>query len=239
MAEVGELLPELDDLWASRVRDTAAADGVYATLREAIALGRLKPGDRLPEEGLARRFGISRTPVREAILRLEVERLATRIPRRGLVVRTMSEDEVRQFYEVRIGLDSLAARLAVLHSLPADRVELRWVNQRLAEVAARNGDVEEMDMLTRQFHDALYRATHNSIFLDLTRQINDRVRGFGGSTFTHPGWATQVVTEHEGIIAAIEAGNADQAERLARDHKTNARTVRMTLLRTDGGSSSS
>src|SRR3954454_8143439 len=97
-----------------------AADSVYLTLREAIVDGQLEPGDSLIEWHVARQFGTSRTPVREALLRLEAEGLAFRVPRRGLVVRQLSEHEVLEVYAVRLELEGLAAREAAREALASD-----------------------------------------------------------------------------------------------------------------------
>src|SRR6185369_4147964 len=97
-----------------------AADSVYQTLREAIVEGRLHAGDSLIEWHVARQFGTSRTPVREALLRLESEGLAYRVPRRGLIVRQVTEHEVLEVYAVRIELEALAAREAAREAEPAD-----------------------------------------------------------------------------------------------------------------------
>jgi DNA-binding GntR family transcriptional regulator len=218
-------------LWAAR-SNAAAGDAVHQTLREAIMSGRLRPGDHLAEEYLARQFGVSRTPVREAILRLETEQLAERVPRRGLVVRDVPEREVLEVYTVRTSLDALAARLAATQSLPAERAQLRWINQQLAEAAGR-GDDAAMAELNIQFHEAICEAAHNGMLLRFTRQIHDWVHRFGETTFSYPGRAPTAVAEHERVLEAIEAGDADAAEQLARDHMISARQVRMAMLRRD------
>jgi DNA-binding GntR family transcriptional regulator len=223
--------PALDDLWAAR-SNAAAGDAVHRTLREAIMSGRLRPGDHLAEEYLARQFGVSRTPVREAILRLETEQLAERVPRRGLVVRGIPEREVLEVYTVRTSLDALAARLAATQSLPADRAHLRWVNQRLAEAAGR-GDDSAMAELNIQFHEAICEAAHNGMLLRFMRQIHDWVHRFGETTFSFPGRAQTAVAEHERVLEAIEEGDAAAAEQLARDHMISAQQARIAMLRRD------
>jgi DNA-binding GntR family transcriptional regulator len=192
--------------------------------------GRLRPGDHLPEEHLARQFGVSRTPVREAILRLETEQLAERIPRRGLVVRGVPEREVLEIYTVRASLDALAARLAAIQSLPADRAHLRWINQQLAEAAGRGEDTA-MAGLNIRFHEAVCEAAHNGMLLRFMRQIHDWVHRFGETTFSYPGRPQAAVAEHEHVLEAIEAGDPDAAEQLARDHMISAQQVRMEMLR--------
>src|SRR5918911_5450277 len=118
----------LRELWLAHAGAGAAADAAYTTLREAILSGHLRPGDRLAEEQLAREFGVSRTPIREAIFRLEAEHFAIRLVRRGLVVRTIPEEQVLEVYTVRASLDQLAARLAAEHATAPDRSRLHWLN---------------------------------------------------------------------------------------------------------------
>src|SRR5689334_4104303 len=138
---VGDRLAALTTAWEAHASVLNAADSVYSTLRAAIVDGRLDPGDSLIEWHVARQFGTSRTPVREALLRLETEGLAFRVPRRGLVVRRISEHEVLEVYAVRVELEALAAREAAREAQPSDIAQLRWVNQRLSE-AIKQGDIE-------------------------------------------------------------------------------------------------
>ena len=220
----------LGALWAEFGRGQPAADGVYATLREAIVSGRLRAGERLGEEYLARSFGVSRTPVREAILRLETEHLALREERRGAVVRGIREQEVLEVYAVRAALDGLAAELAASMADPADHARLRWLNDRLADAAARS-EFQTMAELNIQFHEALCEAARNTTLLRFMRQIHDWVRRFGQTTFAVADRAGQAVAEHRAVLDAIERGDAALAERLAREHMNRAREVRLAMLR--------
>jgi DNA-binding GntR family transcriptional regulator len=210
-----------------------AADGVYVALREAIVAGRLQPGDRLGEVELARHFGVSRTPVRQAIFRLETEHFAERLAQGGLAVRGITEPEVLEIYTVRATLDGLAASLAARSALPADHARLRWLNDRLREAHTRQ-DFSVLAELNIQFHEALCEAAHNDILLHFTRQLHDRVRRFGPTTFSVPGRAAAALAEHVALIDAIESGTPETAEQRAREHMQAAREVRLALLRTGG-----
>jgi DNA-binding GntR family transcriptional regulator len=211
-------------------RRRPAADVVYAALRDAIVAGELRPGDRLAEEELARHFEVSRTPVREAIFRLETERLAERLARRGLVVRGITAAEVLEVYTVRAALDGLAAGLAAVAGLPADHARLRWLNDRLGEASARQ-DFPVVAELNIQFHEALCEAAHNGMLLQFTRQLHDWVRRFGTTTFSVPGRAASALAEHVALVEAIEAGTPEVAERRGRAHMIGAREVRLAMLR--------
>jgi DNA-binding GntR family transcriptional regulator len=211
---------------------SAAADAVYDALREAIVAKRLMPGDRLAEEQLARQFGVSRTPVREALLRLETEQFAARVARRGLVVRPIPEREVLEVYAVRAALDGLAASLAAEQATPPDHARLRWLSRQIAD-AANASDFVKMADLNIQLHEAICDAAHNGMLLIFMRQIHDWVRRFGeaDTTFSRPGRALEAHAEHEAMIDAIEGGDAELAGRLAREHMNRARETRITMLR--------
>ena len=202
-------------LWEEFGRGQPAADAVYVTLREAIISGRLQAGEHLGEERLARSFGVSRTPVREAIRRLQSENLASREERRGAVVRGIGEHELQEVYAVRAALDGLAAGLAATRAYPADHARLRWLNDRLAEAAARHESAVIAE-LNFQFHDALCEAAHNSMLLRFTRQIHDLLRRFRVATLAADGRAETAVAEHRSLVDAIEQGDAELAEDLAR-----------------------
>lgn len=212
-------------LWEEFGRTQPASDAVYVTLREAIVSGRLQPGERLGEEHLARSFGVSRTPVREAIRRLESENLASREGRRGAVVGGIGAYEVQDVYAVRAALDGLAARLAAARAYPADHARLRWLNDRLAEAAARH-DVEVIAELSVQFHDALCEAAHNAMLLRFARQIHDSIRRFRDAPLSFDGRAEEAVAEHRRVLEAIEGGDAELAEELARKHMNQAGAFR-------------
>jgi DNA-binding GntR family transcriptional regulator len=207
-----------------------AADSVYQTLREAIVGGQLHPGDSLIEWHVARQFGTSRTPVREALLRLEAEGLAYRVPRRGLVVRRISEHEIHEVYSVRVALEALAAREAAAEALPSDIARLRWANQRLAEAMAA-ADYAAVPALSNEFHQALASAAHNAMLLRFIMQAQDWTRRVGTPTVSLPGRRGAAVREHDALIEAIAARDADSAERLAREHMLTGREFQLATFR--------
>jgi DNA-binding GntR family transcriptional regulator len=233
---VRALAQRLAELAASRevhAVDKNAADSVYQTLREAIVEGRLHAGDSLIEWHVARQFGTSRTPVREALLRLEAEGLAFRVPRRGLVVRHVSEHEIREVYDVRTALEALAAREAANEAMPSDIAHLRWINQRLAE-AIEQGEFGSVPTLTNEFHQAVASAAHNSMLRRFIVQAQDWTRRIGTSTVSLPGRRSAAVNEHSRLIDAIAARDADRAERLAREHMSTGREFQLAAFRDSG-----
>lgn len=222
---------DLIALWEHRDQHLGAADAVYETVRSAIVSGTLRPGTRVGEDDYARHFAVSRTPVREAFLRLLAERLLERHSGRSLVVSSVSADEVLEVYAVRVVIDGLAARLAAEAARPQDIASLRWLNDRFRE-AAIAGDAPTMAITNRQFHESMCRAGRNDFLLEMMVTVHDRIGRFPGTTFLRPGRPESAIREHDEIIAAIAARKPDNAERLARAHMTAAMQVRIEQVRT-------
>jgi DNA-binding GntR family transcriptional regulator len=219
-------------LWEERAGAAAAADTAYATLRQAILVGQLRPGDRLAEEQLAGEFGISRTPIREAIFRLEAERFATRQVRRGLVVRGIPEEQVLEVFVVWAALDQLAASIAAQSATAPERARLHWLNEQIEtmNIAQQDGYAGVRE-LTMQFHEALSECAHNTVLLQMVRQLHDSARRFGETTFSLPGRPGVAIAEHRAMLEAIDRGDAELAGQLAAEHITNAREARIALMR--------
>jgi DNA-binding GntR family transcriptional regulator len=219
----------LADLWAQHRDHHNAAEAVYMTLREAILRGVLHAGQPLGEIQLAETFGRSRTPVREAVLKLESERLAARVPRRGLVVAQTTRDEILEVYAVREMLDGLSARLAAQGILPQELERLTWLNERI-RAAAVSGDRDAMIHLNIEFHEAICRAGRNSLLQDFMRRIHEWVRRFEDTTMSLPGRGLDAVGEHDALIEAIRRRDPDGAERIAREHMSRARQLRVSMI---------
>jgi DNA-binding GntR family transcriptional regulator len=215
-------------LWRRYESEPVAADAIYATLREAILDGILPAGERLAELQLAALFNRSRTPVREAILRLESEHLADRSGRRGFVVGGISREEILEVYAVREVIDGLAARLAAQGCLPTDLDHLAWLNRRLRK-ASEQRDYRLMVELNIEFHEAVARASRNALLLQFMRTIHDWVRRFSDTTFSYRGRATESLKEHDALLDALKQRDSDAAERIARAHMARATEVRITM----------
>jgi DNA-binding GntR family transcriptional regulator len=231
----GEHRPEFDrlgDLWRRRGPSGSVADAVHGTLRKAIISGVLQPDSRLAEEDLARQFKVSRTPIREAMLRLEVEHLVERQPRRGLVVALVTREEVLELYVVRVSLDALAARLAAVTAGPLDIASLRAMQERIRHVQ-HDTDPLTLARMNVELHETICRIGRNGVLIDLMINVHDRIRRFPGTTLADPVRALASVDEHDEIIAAIANHDPDSAERLAAEHMTAAMNVRIGMLASD------
>ena len=219
----------LSDLWKQYRDHHNAAEAVHMTLREAILHGVLRAGQPLGEIQLAEIFSRSRTPIREAILKLESERLATRVPRGGLVVGEITREEILEVYAVREMLDGLSARLAAQGILPQELDRLVWLNDRI-RVAAAAGERKAMIQLNIEFHEAICQAGRNSLLQEFMRRIHEWVRRFEDTTMSVPGRGLAAVGEHEALIEAIRQRDPDKAERIAREHMSRARQIRISML---------
>lgn len=219
----------VDALWHARPSRVPVSDAIHATLREAIVQGLLAPGYRLNETALADRFHVSRTPVREALLRLESERLLGRDRRGGLVVAEVTAKEIVEVYAVREVLTGLIAGLAAEFATEADIVALRRGLEALRRAAASR-DYPLMSEINLRFHETLCRATRNDFLLYLTQQVDDRLRRFPGTTLSYPGRAASMLEAHEALIGAIERRDAELASSLAQQRMAGAREVRILML---------
>ncbi len=224
----GGVWSNLVSVWRRHEHNAVAADAIYLSLREAILEGLLPAGERLAEPHLAALFNRSRTPVREAILRLEAEHLADRSGRRGFVVGGISQAEILEVYAVREVIDGLAARLATHGCQPTDLDHLAWLNRRLRK-AGEERDYRLMVELNLEFHEAIARASRSALLIQFMRQIHDWVRRFTDTTFSYGTRATEALAEHEAIIDALRRRDPAAAEQVARLHMAHATEVRIAL----------
>lgn len=203
-------------------------DAVANALREAILDGALPPGARLGEDELARGFSVSRTPVREALRLLADEGLVVKVAHHGTVVAPMSLDDVLALYVVRGQLEGLAARLSAQRNPTAIVPRLEEIQRRMRK-AARKPVPEELVRLNLAFHRELRLAAGNSYLERFLLQVEHAVRRMP-STFHLPERPQQVLEEHQAIIDAIAAQDADAAGRAAQEHMSAARNLRIRTL---------
>ena len=187
-----------------------------------ILSGDLPPGARLVESSLATECGVSRTPVREALKRLLDGNLVIADPLRGLIVRTPEPAEVEDVYVVREVLDGLAAHLAAQRVTSADLAQFRFLGQSMSD-GVRDGRVDIVVGANIAFHDLLYKVAGNRTLARIGKDLSDYVRRFSAEAFTSGGRVEVVLVEHQRILDQLECGDADGAERAARDHLRQAR----------------
>lgn len=204
----------------------APAPDPYEQLKEAIYLGELKPGQHLVETALAQGFKVSRTPIREALTRLEQDGLVVRTGT-SLTVRERSPGEVLDIYEVRVLLEGAAGRTAAERRNNNDILELRKAHRRY--VAAGEKDQQARVTANRAFHQAVWSAAHQPALTDLLRRIELQLGRFPITTLSYPGRWEKSIDQHEALVAAIEARDGDKAAEIASQHFADARDIRLAL----------
>ncbi len=190
---------------------------VYQILRQAILSEQLKPGERLVERKLAMQLGVSRTPVREAIRKLESEGLLKHIPRKGVVVARLSPQEAWEIYHIRAVLEGLAARLAA-EWITAK--ELEHLEKLIAEMekAVETKDLNYLNELNSQFNEAVYGAAKSPRLKQMISNLYDYIVSFARVGYSLPGRIQEVLAEHRALFEAIKKGDVEEAERVARKH---------------------
>jgi DNA-binding GntR family transcriptional regulator len=205
------------------------AEAVYQALRYGIVHGSLAPGERLRSDQLASEMRVSRTPVREALRKLEAEGLVVHSGSR-LIVRTLSENELTELFYVREALEGMAARLAAENATPTEIGEMRDLLEDMDAVLQRD-EINTLRRLTGEFHQLVYRASHNNRLLQALQSLLDHVRQMQSSTLYGEGRPVEALQEHRRLLEAIEARAGDRAEHLAREHRRKTLELRKKMLR--------
>ena len=198
----------------------------YARVREAIRDGTLPPGVRLTETDLAHRFGVSRTPIRQAIARLEAEGLLTHEPRRGLSVSRPDHSQIVELYVMREILEGAAARLAAQH---ASETEIAAMEELVAGEPAVFADAPKLAAVNQRLHGLLYLAAHNRYLLRSLEQLSATM-ALLPSLLTFGGRARQAHEEHLALLAALRARDGAAAEEAAKAHSRAAQRQRLAWL---------
>lgn len=191
---------------------------IFEVLQSEIMDGKLQPGDRIKEAELAGRFGLSRTPVREALRRLETRGLLTHEPHRGMVVAQLEPAAVAELYAMREILDGAAAELAARYATEA---EIEAMREQIARDRKLIETPAKLAASNRAFHAAILRAAHNRFLMTASDSLAESLALLGPTTLTMRGRAAESVEEHKAIVDAIAARDAEAAGAAARAH-TNA-----------------
>jgi DNA-binding GntR family transcriptional regulator len=202
-------------------------EDAYQKLQAAIQSGALKPGTRLRESELAEWLNSSRTPVREALNRLQTEGLVAQEPRRGMIVAELDHNMVAELYVMREVLEGTAARLAARHASDVEISVLREVANR---DKATNDDPVKLAKNNRLFHESLYRASHNRYLLKTLSMLRESMALLGQTTLSLPGRSKTAFEEHDALVSAIERHDAAAAEETSRAHIRAAYLARMRLM---------
>lgn len=194
---------------------------VFETLREAIISGVLIPGERLMEIQLAEEMGVSRTPVREAIRKLELEGFVVMIPRKGAYVSGISMKDIADVFELRAALEGLAAGLAAERVTEEELEQLERILVKLGE-CVQNNDLEQLVELDTEFHDTLFKASRNERLVQIVSNLREQIQRFRTTTLAAPGRMKFAIQEHKKIVEAVSERNVELARALASEHIENA-----------------
>jgi DNA-binding GntR family transcriptional regulator len=190
---------------------------ILEAIRDAIISGELKPGEKVAEPELAERFGISRTPIREAFRQLESEGYLTVIPRKGAVVASFSQRDVEEFYAIKSILEGYAARRACAKLTTREIDKLQSINDKL-HLLAEEGDVKHFFKVHNNFHELFVRAADNEKLTEMIINLVERFQLLRIASLSIPGRMEFSVKEHQKIIEAFRNENADLAEALVRSN---------------------
>ncbi|QHQ35067.1 GntR family transcriptional regulator [Algicella marina] len=197
----------------------------YDLLLAAIDAGEYRPGDKLVEADLADRFGVSRTPIREAFQRLETQGVLSR-DGRSLIVATLSHNQMGELYVVRMELEGLAARLAAQHAAPE---EIRVLYLMIEDDRALTGDPDALSRANKRFHRQLHLASHNRYLVQQLEMVHRSMALMTTTSFAQPGRGEKALDEHVEIVKAIEARDGELADRSIRGHISIAFETRLKL----------
>ena len=207
-------------------------DVVFNTLRKAILRGELKPGERLMEIQLANKLGVSRTPIREAIRKLELEGLVLMIPRKGAEVAQITEKNMQDVLEVRKALEELSVQLACERITPEQVEEMKLAAEEFRKVL-KSGDVTKIAEADVKFHDVIFAATNNQRLVTLLNNLREQMYRFRVEYLKQKECYPQVLEEHEKLIALISGGNVEEACEIMGRHIDNQASTVSDVIRRD------
>lgn len=204
---------------------------VCEALREAIRTGALEPGQRLMEIQLAGELGVSRTPVREAIRKLELEGYVIMMPRRGTYVANLSIRDINEVFEIRASLDTLASGLAAERITDEELERLERLLVLIGEYIEQD-DMEKIVETDMQFHDLLYQASRNARLVGIIFNLREQLTRFRSTSMSYPGRLKETLEEHARIVEAIAQGNVKMARKAAEAHiEKSERTLLVSMER--------
>jgi len=202
-----------------------SSQDAYSLLLQAIDDGTFKPGDRLVESELAERFGVSRTPIREALQRLETQSLLTR-DGRSLIVASLDHNQLAELYIVRAELEGLAARLAAKH---ATVEEVRVLRDMVTEDRILINDPKALSRANKRFHKQIHLASHNRFLVRQLDLVHRSMALLATTSLEAEGRGEEALTEHTAMVDAIARGDGEAADAALRKHISHAFETRLKL----------
>ncbi|MDO9025573.1 GntR family transcriptional regulator [Zwartia sp.] len=207
--------------------DLPRGERAYRYIRQALATQKLMPGDRLREVDLAEMIGLSRTPIREALARLESEGLVVHDATLGIMVAELDYNMITELYFMREVLEGTAAKLAAQH---ASDVEISLLEDMCAQYADSVGNDQQLARSNRQFHELLYNCSHNRYLIKMLKTLHDTLTLLGNTTLTDQKRVKDTIKEHEAVVSAIKKHDPDTAEKALREHIYASQKMRIRRL---------
>ncbi len=207
-----------------------AAEVAYAVLREAILNNVLTPGTRLRADDVAKELGVSKTPVREALRKLQAEDFVVVGAGNALTVKVLSERQLLEIYYTREALEGMAGRLAAENAGSLDLIQLRAVLHDI-EIALDKSDRDAVRNYAGEFQLGVFKAAHNDFLFDLLKSLQEKIRNQRTSTIRVPGRDEEVVAFCREVLQAIEAHDPDAAEQIARANRRRTLELRLKMMR--------
>lgn len=202
-------------------REPTIVEQAYRAILDAICDGRLEPGERLTQESIAAKLAVSRQPVGQALLLLKQQKFLSEAGRRGLMVAPLDREFMRWIYELRLGIEPLAAALAARNAAPTSIAK----GERLLEdgrAAVRAGSIPNLIRADMAFHMFLYEQSGNRLFVDVMGQLWNHLRRVMREVLLKREYRQAIWVEHEQILRALAQHDPDGAAALARSHLQNA-----------------
>ncbi|AHV96310.1 GntR family transcriptional regulator [Paenibacillus sabinae] len=209
---------------------TPIRDKVYEYIKQAIVQGQYKSGDRIIERELADQLNVSRTPIREALFRLESQGFVKTLPRKGVIVSKLTPEEVVEIFMILSALEGLAMNLAAEKASPEEHAELSEIIKKMETVLAEQDGSDERWKFHFEINDVIFRAAQSPRLTQMLDGLSDYIRAFVELGYELPGRGRQATEEHLEIAKAVRDGEAELAGRLTRIHLENAKQAYLQAL---------
>jgi DNA-binding GntR family transcriptional regulator len=206
---------------------------VLDAIREAIINGTLKPRERLMEIQLAEELGVSRTPIREALRKLELEGFIVMVPRKGAYVADISIKDIADVFEIRAALEALAAGLAAERITDEELEEMERLVAEKAEAITEH-DMDRLIRVDTLFHEAIYKASRNQRLTNIINNLREQIQRYRTTSLAYPGRMKRSLEEHRSIVEAIQSRDTQVAQQVTREHIENAENSMIEAIKKDG-----
>lgn len=199
-------------------------DQIFTNLRRDIIEGKYEKGDILVESEIAKNFGVSRTPIREVLRQLELEGLVESVPNKGVFIQGISEEDIKDIYEIRTVLEGLAGRRAA-ENITNEQIELLKETCDLMEFYTEKDNLEKVAKYNTRFHEIIFEASNSRFLKNMLNLLQDYVTKMRRHSLKQPGRAQKALEEHKAILSALENKDSALASKLLTEHVKNSSKI--------------